>query len=102
MLKNMLFLIVVIQTLKILRDEKDLNASPPPIEEAIIGQPILDLYDTLYQDLCMKHKSNILEHAEREIIARALLATNGKQVKAAEILGITAATLRKRVERYDL
>ena len=68
----------------------------------IIGRPILDPYDTLYQDLCTKHKSNILEHAEREIIARALVATNGKQVKAAEILGITSATLRKRIDRYDL
>ena len=61
------------------RDEKDLNASPPPIEEAIIGRPILDLYDTLYQDLCTKYKSNILEHAEREIIARALRPLTGSR-----------------------
>ena len=71
-------------------------------EEAIIGQPVLDLYDTLYQDLCTTHKSNILEHAEREIIVRALEATEGKLVKAAGILGITTATLRKRMDRYDL
>ena len=83
-------------------EEKDLNIQSLPVEEAIIGQPVLDLYDTLYQDLCTTHKSNILEHAEREIIARALEATEGKLVKAADILGITTATLRKRIDRYDL
>ena len=83
-------------------DGKNQDIESQPIEDVIIGKPIIDLYDTLYQDLCEKHKSNILEHAEREIIARALEATNGKLVKAAEILGITAATLRKRVDRYDL
>lgn len=83
-------------------EEKDLNIQSLPVEEAIIGQPVLDLYDTLYQDLCTTHKSNILEHAEREIIVRALEATEGKLVKAAGILGITTATLRKRMDRYDL
>jgi len=43
-----------------------------------------------------------LEHAEKELIARTLLETHNKQVTAAEILGMTRATLRKRMDQYDL
>jgi two-component system nitrogen regulation response regulator GlnG len=39
---------------------------------------------------------------ERELITRALTETNGNQVRAAKILGITRATLRKRVEKFGI
>lgn len=81
---------------------KDLVATPAPPEEIFIGQPTTDPYDAVYQDLRENHETNILEHAERALIARALKDASGKQVKAAEILGMTRATLRKRIDQYDL
>jgi two-component system nitrogen regulation response regulator GlnG len=39
---------------------------------------------------------------ERELIIQALLETKGNQVQAAKLLGITRATLRKRVEKFQI
>jgi len=39
---------------------------------------------------------------ERELITRALDETSGNQVQAAKLLGITRATLRKRIERFKI
>jgi two-component system nitrogen regulation response regulator GlnG len=44
----------------------------------------------------------VIPAVERELIRQALLETQGNQVKAARLLGITRATLRKRVERFQL
>ena len=68
--------------------------------EDLIGQALSDPYDAVYKDLCETHGKNILEHAERALIARALNESGGKQVKAAEIIGMTRATLRKRIDQY--
>ena len=70
--------------------------------EDLTGQALLDPTDAFYRDLLETHGKNILEHAERALIARALKESDGKQVKAAEILGMTRATLRKRIDQYDL
>ena len=42
----------------------------------------------------------MLPAVERELIAHALRETNGNQVRAARLLGITRATLRKRIEKF--
>jgi two-component system nitrogen regulation response regulator GlnG len=44
----------------------------------------------------------ILPAVERELIAAALRETGGNQVQAARLLGITRATLRKRVEKFGI
>jgi nitrogen regulation protein NR(I) len=44
----------------------------------------------------------ILPAVERELIIQALLDTKGNQVQAAKLLGITRATLRKRVEKFQI
>jgi nitrogen regulation protein NR(I) len=44
----------------------------------------------------------ILERLEREMIVRVLAATEGNMLKAAEKLGMTRATLRKRVDELGL
>ena len=44
----------------------------------------------------------ILPSVERELIIQALLETKGNQVQAAKLLGITRATLRKRVEKFRI
>ncbi len=44
----------------------------------------------------------VLPAVERELIAHALRETNGNQVRAAKLLGITRATLRKRIEKFSI
>ena len=44
----------------------------------------------------------VLPAVERELIAHALRETNGNQVRAAKLLGITRATLRKRIEKFGI
>ncbi len=71
-------------------------------DSALLGQTAEEPFDAVYNKLRTEQESNILEHAERELIARALKEVDGKQVKAAQILGMTRATLRKRIDQYDL
>ena len=44
----------------------------------------------------------ILARIEREMVVRVLAAVEGNQAKAAERLGMTRTTLRKRIETYGL
>ena len=44
----------------------------------------------------------LLPWLEREFTLYAMKATKGNQVKAAKLLGITRATLRKRIERFGI
>ncbi|MCX6902826.1 MAG: sigma-54-dependent Fis family transcriptional regulator, partial [Verrucomicrobia bacterium] len=44
----------------------------------------------------------IIAAVERELVVQALLESQGNQVQAAKLLGITRATLRKRVEKFDI
>lgn len=44
----------------------------------------------------------IIPAIERELIIQALSETGGNQVQAAKLLGITRATLRKRVEKFEI
>jgi two-component system nitrogen regulation response regulator GlnG len=91
--------------------ERALNADPvevpyvdgtTPAGEALLGSVSSDPFDAAYAQLRSGKGNNILEAAERALIQRALDETGGKQVKAAEILGMTRATLRKRIDQYDL
>ena len=47
-------------------------------------------------------KLKVIPEVERELIIQALKETKGNQVHAAKMLGITRATLRKRVEKFGI
>jgi two-component system nitrogen regulation response regulator GlnG len=47
-------------------------------------------------------KLKVLPWVERELIIQALIETRGNQVQAARLLGITRATLRKRIEKFHI
>ena len=58
--------------------------------------------DVLFEQAARDPKLKLIAAAERLLIVRALASTHGNQVRAARLLGITRATLRKRVARYGL
>ncbi|HOP95806.1 MAG TPA: sigma-54 dependent transcriptional regulator [Verrucomicrobiota bacterium] len=47
-------------------------------------------------------KLKVIPAVERELVIQALKETNSNQVQAARILGITRATLRKRIEKFGI
>lgn len=57
---------------------------------------------TLFKWARDNSKLKVLPAIERELIILALLETKGNQVQAAKILGITRATLRKRIEKFQI
>ncbi len=47
-------------------------------------------------------KLKIVPAVERALVIEALKETNGNQIQAAKLLGITRATLRKRIEKFGI
>jgi nitrogen regulation protein NR(I) len=58
--------------------------------------------ETLFDFARHDKQFKLLPAAERELIVRALAETAGNQVQAAKLLGITRATLRKRVDKFGI
>ena len=73
-------------------------AIPPQDLAAAIDAAVRPLYALAKKDPKLK----IMALVERELIARALVETGGNQVQAAKLLGITRATLRKRIEKFSI
>ncbi len=46
--------------------------------------------------------SFVLEQVEKPLIELALQASNGNQVRAANLLGINRNTLKKKIDTYDI
>ena len=59
-------------------------------------------YDIAYAHSRKLADSNLLELVEKEMIQRTLSECGGNQVKASALLGITRATLRKRIDAYSI
>jgi two-component system nitrogen regulation response regulator GlnG len=91
-----------------------ITSAPAPVAEKAPAPPArsvpdedkpLDLASTsrlLFQWARENSKLKILPAVERELIIHALMETKGNQVRAAKLLGITRATLRKRVEKFQI
>jgi two-component system nitrogen regulation response regulator GlnG len=47
-------------------------------------------------------RAKVIPTVERELVIQALIETQGNQVQAAKLLGITRATLRKRIEKFGI
>lgn len=73
-------------------------AAIKPGGKSLFQQAMDTLFDCARSDSSLK----LLPAAERELIVRALAETEGNQVKAAKLLGITRATLRKRVDKFGI
>ena len=58
--------------------------------------------DALLKAAAANPETQLLPWLEREFTAHAMTVTRGNQVRAAKLLGITRATLRKRLERFGI
>lgn len=56
----------------------------------------------LFDEASRQSNLALLPWLEREFVIAAMKLTGGNQLKAAKLLGITRATLRKRVERFGI
>ena len=67
------------------------------------GRPTLETAVEILLDAASTDRSlQLLPWLEREFTLFAMKRTKGNQVKAAKLLGVTRATLRKRIERYGI
>jgi two-component system nitrogen regulation response regulator GlnG len=77
-------------------------AVPTAAAAALPGGPTIEsALDYIHSSLAVGPEP-ILERLEREMIVRVLSAEGGNQAKAAEKLGMTRATLRKRIGDLEL
>jgi two-component system nitrogen regulation response regulator GlnG len=78
--------------------------APPDLAVPVEAKPadLASISHLLFQWARENSKLKILPAVERELIIQALLETKGNQVRAAKLLGITRATLRKRVEKFQI
>lgn len=65
------------------------------------GPTLAEALDLVHRELAAGPEP-ILERLEREMASRVLKAESGNQLRAAEKLGITRATLRKRIDEWGL
>jgi two-component system nitrogen regulation response regulator GlnG len=78
--------------------------TPPtsvPAGEGALGD-VAGLARQLFQWARRDPKLKIIPVIERELVIQALKETEGNQVHAARLLGITRATLRKRIEKFGI
>ena len=80
-----------------MREARSMTVPPEDLASAI-DSAVRPLYALAKKDPKLK----IMAVVERELIARALIETNGNQVQAAKLLGITRATLRKRIDKFRI
>jgi two-component system nitrogen regulation response regulator GlnG len=79
-----------------------------PISSAptTVGDPgatdVVSLTRKLFQWARKDPKLKLIPAVERELVLQALKETSGNQVQAAKLLGITRATLRKRIEKFGI
>ncbi|MGA8476956.1 MAG: sigma-54 dependent transcriptional regulator [Chthoniobacterales bacterium] len=82
---------------------EDSVESAPQVSGTVGGKPTLETaVETLLDAASADSRLQLLPWLEREFTVFAMKRTKGNQVKAAKLLGVTRATLRKRIERYGI
>ncbi len=75
------------------------GAASAELASALSTQAAVEL---LFQAAAQDNSLQLLPWLEREFTIAAMKLTRGNQLKAAKILGVTRATLRKRIERFGI
>jgi two-component system nitrogen regulation response regulator GlnG len=87
---------------EILGKPTSVSRSETEISRAHQSSDLSPLVTQLFSWARKDSKLKLIPAVERELIIQALLETKGNQVQAAKLLGITRATLRKRVEKFKI
>ena len=77
----------------------------PPVPAGVgegVTADVAALGRLLFQWARREPKMKVIPAVERELVIQALKETKGNQVHAAKLLGITRATLRKRLEKFAI
>jgi nitrogen regulation protein NR(I) len=81
----------------------DMDISPVTAGNNSPVKPTLETAVEILLDAASTDRTlQLLPWLEREFTLFAMKRTKGNQVKAAKLLGVTRATLRKRIERYGI
>ncbi len=86
-------------------DPRERQDTPSPfVDPTNLAQPpsLEHLSKQLFQWARTQKHLKILPAVERELVIQSLAETKGNQVQAAKLLGITRATLRKRIEKFGI
>ena len=88
-------------------DGTDVVKLPPATPQAGNGEaaPVFNTQsaiELLFRAAGQDTSLQLLPWLEREFTIAAMKLTRGNQLKAAKILGVTRATLRKRIERFGI
>ena len=67
-----------------------------------VSGDVVSLARALFRWARADSKLKLIPTVERELVVQALNETQGNQVQAAKLLGVTRATLRKRVEKFGI
>jgi two-component system nitrogen regulation response regulator GlnG len=93
----------------VLANRPALAAGSSPAGTAAISVPLAagptdgpSLARALFQWARADGRAKVIPTVERELVIQALIETQGNQVQAAKLLGITRATLRKRIEKFGI
>jgi DNA-binding NtrC family response regulator len=84
------------------------NAAPsefPPAarsDTSLMNLDVASLAKALFEHARSDARLKVIPAVERELVIQALIETQGNQVQAAKLLGVTRATLRKRVEKFQI
>jgi two-component system, NtrC family, response regulator AtoC len=70
--------------------------------EAMLGKKLDPLFSDILRFWGTSLHANLLEKVEKFLIQKALAETQGNQVQAAKLLGISRNTLRSRIDKYQL
>jgi two-component system nitrogen regulation response regulator GlnG len=75
-------------------------------EEALIETPLKSEIENLIQQKIESGETNVydslIEHVERQLITQVLEFTQGNQVEASNVLGITRTTLRTKIKKLGI
>jgi two-component system nitrogen regulation response regulator GlnG len=82
--------------------ESELTSAPATGPEADRDTDLSEMAQALFRWARAQAGFRVLAAVERELIIEALRETRGNQVQASKLLGITRATLRKRMDKFEI
>ncbi|OGP66017.1 MAG: hypothetical protein A3K22_02770 [Deltaproteobacteria bacterium RBG_16_42_7] len=86
-------------------DVTDISLNPEPYRKEL--KELSEVIENIFTTTAITQNSSDLYHSiisnvEKNLIENALKATKGNQVQASQLLGITRATLRKKIQEYNI